>query len=162
MPSSHPHFIIQKRNFVSKFLYNAAKKVMPPISQTEEIALGCGTIGFDRDIFSGSPSLAHLNKTYNSKLSQEEQTFLDHQVNVLCSLLNDHDVSMHKDFSKEAWDYMRDEKFFGMKIPKEWGGLGFSTAAVSAVLSKLATQCFDANATVAVPNSLGPGELLVR
>ena len=57
---------------------------------------------------------------------------------------------------------MRDEKFFGMKIPKEWGGLGFSTHAVSCVLAKLATQCFDANATVAVPNSLGPGELLAR
>jgi len=36
------------------------------------------------------------------------------------------------------------------------------TKAVSAVLTKLATQCFDANATVAVPNSLGPGELLLR
>ena len=103
-----------------------------------------------------------MNKTYKSKLSAEEEEFLDHQVSELCSLLNDHEVSMQKDFSKEAWDYMRDEKFFGMKIPKEWGGLGFSTAAVSAVLSKLATQCFDANATVAVPNSLGPGELLVR
>ena len=57
---------------------------------------------------------------------------------------------------------MRNEKFFGMKIPREWGGLGFSTEAVSRVLAKLATQCFDANATVAVPNSLGPGELLVR
>jgi len=77
-------------------------------------------------------------------------------------MLNDHDVSMAKDFSREAWDYMRDEKFFGMKIPKEWGGLGFSTQAVSCVLAKLATQCFDANATVAVPNSLGPGELLAR
>ncbi len=77
-------------------------------------------------------------------------------------MLNDHDVSMSKDFTREAWDYMRDEKFFGMKIPKEWGGLGFSTQAVSCVLAKLATQCFDANATVAVPNSLGPGELLAR
>lgn len=83
-------------------------------------------------------------------------------MNELCALLNDHDVSMQKDFTKEAWDYMRDEKFFAMKIPVEWGGLGFSTHAVSAVLAKLATHCFDANATVAVPNSLGPGELLAR
>ena len=118
--------------------------------------------GFDRDIFGGSPSLKHLIDTYQPKLSPEEQSFLDHQVNHLCSLLNDHDVVTKKDFTKEAWDYMRDEKFFGMKIPKEWGGLGFSTHAVSSVLAKLATQCFDANATVAVPNSLGPGELLVR
>lgn len=118
--------------------------------------------GFDRDIFSGSPSLQHLIDTYQPKLSPEEQSFLDNQVHHLCTLLNDHEVVTKKDFSKQAWDYMRDEKFFGMKIPKEWGGLGFSTHAVSSVLAKLATQCFDANATVAVPNSLGPGELLVR
>lgn len=135
---------------------------MPPISQTEQIALGSGTIGFDRDIFTGSPSLKQLVDTYHPKVSPEEQEFIDTKVDKLCSLLNDHDVSMKKDFSKEAWDYMRNERFFGMKIPKEWGGLGFSTQAVSQVLAKLATHCFDANATVAVPNSLGPGELLAR
>jgi acyl-CoA dehydrogenase len=118
--------------------------------------------GFDRDIFTGSPSLQHLIDTYQPKISPEEESFLANQVHTLCTLLNDHDVVTKKDFSKEAWDYMRNEKFFGMKIPKEWGGLGFSTEAVSRVLAKLATQCFDANATVAVPNSLGPGELLVR
>merc|ERR1712232_1176223 len=82
--------------------------------------------------------------------------------NTLCSMINDHDVSLRKDFSKEAWDYMRSEGFFGMKIPKQWGGKGFSTKAVSMVLSKTGAHSFDANATVAVPNSLGPGELLVR
>jgi acyl-CoA dehydrogenase len=143
-------------------LYRAAKGVMPVISKTEQIALGCGTIGFDRDIFTGSPSLQHLLDTYQPKLSAEEREFLDVKVSKLCALLNDHSVVLNKDFTKEAWDYMRDEKFFGMKIPKEWGGLQFSTQAVSQVLAKLATQCFDANATVAVPNSLGPGELLAR
>lgn len=118
--------------------------------------------GFDRDIFGGSPSLQHLIDTYTPALSDEEQSFLDVQVHHLCSILSDHDVATDKDFSREAWDYMRDERFFGMKIPREWGGLGFSTHAVSTILAKLATQCFDANATVAVPNSLGPGELLVR
>jgi len=100
--------------------------------------------------------------TYKPKTSAEEQAFLDNEVSTLCSILDDHDVVSNKDFSLEAWDYMRSNKFFGMKIPKEWGGLGFSTQAVSMVLAKIATQCFDANATVAVPNSLGPGELLVR
>lgn len=149
-------------NAIDKRIYRMAKGVMPPISQTEQIALGSGTIGFDRDIFTGNPSLQHLIDTYDPKVSAEEQAFIDNQVTELCGLLNDHDVSMQRDFSKEAWDYMRDHRFFGMKIPKEWGGLGFSTHAVSQVLAKLATQCFDANATVAVPNSLGPGELLAR
>ncbi|KAL7428397.1 hypothetical protein ACHAXM_001263 [Skeletonema potamos] len=147
---------------IDKRVYRWAKGVLPPISKTENIALGCGTIGFDRDIFSGNPSLQHLITTYQPRITPEEESFLQNQVHTLCTLLNDHDVVTNKDFSKEAWDYMRDEKFFGMKIPKEWGGLGFSTEAVSRVLAKLATQCFDANATVAVPNSLGPGELLVR
>jgi acyl-CoA dehydrogenase len=147
---------------IDKRLYRMAKSVMPAISKTEQIALGCGTIGFDRDIFTGSPSLKKLVDTYQPKMSAEEQAFLDKQVNELCALLNDHDVAQNKDFTREAWDYMRDEKFFGLKIPKQWGGLGFSTQAVSSILAKLATHCFDANATVAVPNSLGPGELLAR
>jgi acyl-CoA dehydrogenase len=149
-------------NAVDKRLYRAAKGVMPAISKTEQIALGCGTIGFDRDIFTGSPSLKKLIDTYNPKLTAEEQSFLDVQVNGLCTRINDHDVVVNKDFTKEAWDYMRDEKFFGLKIPKEYGGLGFSTHAVSLILAKLSTHCMDANATVAVPNSLGPGELLAR
>jgi alkylation response protein AidB-like acyl-CoA dehydrogenase len=160
--SQQERSIVGIAHAIDKHVYRWAKSLMPPISKTEQIALGSGTIGFDRDIFSGSPSLQHLIDTYQPKLSEEEQSFLDKQVDELCLLLNDHDVSMKKDFTKEAWDYMRDERFFGMKIPKEWGGLGFSTHAVSAVLAKLATHCFDANATVAVPNSLGPGELLVR
>lgn len=167
-PQHQQHLLQQKRTIlglipaIDKRLYRLAKGVMPPISKTEQIALGCGTIGFDRDIFTGSPSLKKLVDTYNPKLSPEEQSFMDNQVNGLCALLNDHDVSVNKDFTKEAWDYMRDERFFAMKIPKEWGGLEFSTHAVSLVLAKLATHCFDANATVAVPNSLGPGELLAR
>lgn len=147
---------------LDKRLYRMARGVMPTISQTEQVALGCGTIGFDRDIFTGSPSLQHLIDTYDPKLSEEEQSFMDNEVDALCALLNDHDVSMEKDFTKEVWDYMRDKGFFALKIPKEWGGKEFSTHAVSLILCKLSTQSFDANATVAVPNSLGPGELLAR
>ena len=77
-------------------IYNFSKTLMPPISQTEQTALGCVTIGFDRDIFSGSPSLQHLVETYQPKLSKEEQSFLDNQVSTLCSLLNDHNVSLRE------------------------------------------------------------------
>jgi acyl-CoA dehydrogenase len=143
-------------------LYRAAKSVMPTISKTEQIALACGTIGFDRDIFTGSPSLKKLVDTYQPVLSAEEQAFLTDKVDHLCSLISDHEVVTNRDFNKATWDYMRSEGFFALKIPKEWGGLQFSTHAVSQILAKLATHCFDANATVAVPNSLGPGELLAR
>ena len=157
-----PGLALHSRGFLTAAAYKLAQKQMPKMSETEKVALGCGTVGFDRDIFTGSPSLKHLLDTYNPKLSAEEQAFLDHETVELCKLLDDHKVTADKDFTAEAWDYMRDKGFFGMKIPKEWGGLGFSTMCVSSVLAKLGSHCFDANATVAVPNSLGPGELLVR
>ena len=119
-------------------------------------------LGFDRDIFAGSPSLQHLLDTYKPTLSDEEKAFLANETVELCGMLDDHLVTEGKDLPAEAWDYMRDKGFFAMKIPREWGGKGFSTMAVSAVLAKLGAHCPDANATVAVPNSLGPGELLTR
>lgn len=150
------------RSLVTNAVYNLAKTMMPKISDTERTALRCGNVGFDGDILTGSPSLSKLSATYTAKLSAEETLFLNNEVNVLCQMIDDYQVIQNADLPPEAWHYMRHMGFFALKIPKEWGGKGFSTAAVSAVLSKLSSRCNDANATVAVPNSLGPGELLVR
>merc|ERR1719197_2333716 len=79
----------QSRTFLTAMGYNLAKKQMPKMSETEKIALGAGTVGFDRDIFGGSPSLQHLLDTYTPKLSAEEQSFLDNEVEELCTLLDD-------------------------------------------------------------------------
>ena len=70
----------RSRTFLTATAYNLAKKQMPKMSETEKVALGCGTVGFDRDIFGGSPSLDHLLETYTPALSEEEQAFLDHEV----------------------------------------------------------------------------------
>lgn len=149
-------------NAIDKKVYKMAKGVMPAISKTEATALACGTIGFDRDIFGGDPKLQHLVDKYKPKLTEDEKSFLDNEVTTLCNMIDDHKVRVTKDFEKEVWDYMRDKGFFALKIPKEWGGKGFSTQATSLVLCKLGTQSVDAFSTVAVPNSLGPGELLAR
>ena len=151
-----------RRTIVSSVGFRLAKKMMPKISETERIALGCGTVGFDRDIFGGSPALQPLLDSSRPSLSAEEVAFLDGQCETVCGMLNDFDVLEKKDLPGPVWAYLRDEGFFALKIPKEWGGRGFSTQAVSAVLAKLGTRCSDLNSTVAVPNSLGPGELLVR
>jgi acyl-CoA dehydrogenase len=49
-----------------------------------------------------------------------------------------------------------------MIIPKEYGGLGFSALAHSAVVAKLGSRSATAAVTVMVPNSLGPAELLLH
>ena len=67
-----------------------------------------------------------------------------------------------RDLPPEVWDFIKREKFFGMIIPKEYGGLGFSPYAHSEVVRKLSSRSLTAAVTVMVPNSLGPGELLMR
>ena len=155
---------VSRRTFVARAAYEAARKMMPKISDTERVALGCGTVGFDREIFSGKPSLENLLTTYAPlvTLTDEEKSFLANETEELCGLVDDFKVLEDKDFSDEVWRFMRRQGFFALKIPKEWGGKGFSTAATSAVLVKLGTASSDLASTVAVPNSLGPGELLVR
>merc|ERR1719421_1676155 len=98
---------VHSRSFLTGAAYNLAKKAMPKMSETEKVALGCGTVGFDRDIFGGSPSLDHLLQTYKPTLTDEEQAFLANETEELCRLVNDHDVSIDKDMPAEAWDYMR-------------------------------------------------------
>ena len=71
--SVHNNNNSSRRTFLTKMAYNASKSVMPPISETEQVALGCGTIGFDKEIFTGSPSLKSLIDTYQPKLTEEEQ-----------------------------------------------------------------------------------------
>lgn len=156
--------LIARRSFVSRSAFGLARRMMPKISETERVALGCGTVGFDRELFSGKPDFDKLVKTYGPlmKMTAEEQSFLDKETEELCAMVDDHAVLRNKDFTDETWRFMRRQGFFGLKIPKEWGGKGFSTAATSAILVKLASISSDLSSTVAVPNSLGPGELLAR
>jgi len=142
--------------------YSLAKKVMPKISPTEAAALQAGTVGFDGDLFSGTSSLAKLIEKYDIKLSADEHSFLNNEVNELCEMINDYNVSRDKDLSPEVWDFLRRKKFFGMIIPKEFGGLGFTAHGHSQVVTKIASRSASTAVTVMVPNSLGPGELLMR
>ena len=153
---------VSRRTFVARAAYEAARKMMPKISDTERVALGCGTVGFDREIFSGKPSLENL-LTYAPlvTLTDEEKSFLANETEELCGLVDDFKVLEDKDFSGRVWRFMRRQGVFCFKNSEGVGGKGFSTAATSAVLVKLGTASSDLASTVAVPNSLGPGELLL-
>lgn len=150
-----------KRNYI-KPAYDLAKKVMPKISSTENAALNAGTVGFDGSLFTGNPSLKHLVDTYSISLSADETSFMNNQVNKLCSLLDDYEIIRNRDLPEHVWKYLKDERFFGMIIPKKYGGLGFTAHGHSQVVTKIASKSGSAAVTVMVPNSLGPGELLMR
>src|SRR5690606_27247862 len=67
-----------------------------------------------------------------------------------------------KDLSPEVWQFLKEKGFFALIIPTEYGGLGFSAFAQSCAMTKLATRSITAGVTAMVPNSLGPGELLLH
>ena len=151
-----------RKSLITDRLFEVAAKVLPRMSETEKTALEAGTVWFDGDIFSGNLDWDKLNRSPAFALSNDEQTFVDGPVEKLCEMLDDWQIQQHRDLPIEVWSFMKDEKFFGLVIPKEYGGLGFSASGHSAVVTKIATRSIAAAVTVMVPNSLGPGELLLH
>jgi acyl-CoA dehydrogenase len=139
-----------------------ALKLLPNISETEKAAIEAGTVWVEGEFFSGKPNFQRiLNEPY-PQVTPEIQAFLDGPVEQVCRMASDWEIYQRKDIPPEVWDYLRQEHFFGMMIPKEYGGLGFSNLAYSAVMTKLASRSFTHVATVGVTNSLGPAKLLLR
>lgn len=152
-----------RRKIISGALLNLYRRILPPISATEQEAIDAGTVWWDGDLFSGHPDWDKLLAYPKCALSVREQDFLDRQVEQLCAMLDDWDITHNRaDLPPEVWQFIKDEGFFGMIIPKEYGGLAFSAQAHSAVIAKIASRSGTAAVTVMVPNSLGPAELLLH
>ncbi len=150
-----------RRNRVSKPIFHWAKGAMPGLSQTEREALEAGEVWWDAELFSGNPDWNKLLTVRAPVLTPEEQAFLDGPCVKLCEMLDDWTINrIDGDISPAIWDFMRKERFFGMIIAREYGGLGFSAFAHSQVVRRLSMVSIPAAVTVMVPNSLGPGELL--
>lgn len=137
-------------------------RILPTMGETERIALEAGTVWWDGELFSGKPDWSKLLDFKIQPLSTEEQAFLDDPVEELCHMLDDWQIANDRDLSPEVWDFIKSKGFLGMIIPKEHGGLGFSAQMHSAVVAKLASRSVTTAVTVMVPNSLGPGELLMH
>lgn len=140
-----------------------ARKSLPALSQTEREALAAGDIWWDGDLFSGNPDWDKLLHFAPAQLTADEQAFLAGPVDQLCGMLDDWSINVDTlDLPPDVWAFLKCHKFFGMIIPKEYGGLGFSAYAHSEVVKRIATRSITAGITVMVPNSLGPGELLLE
>ncbi|MBI2383977.1 MAG: acyl-CoA dehydrogenase [Gammaproteobacteria bacterium] len=151
-----------RRALITRPVFEGFKKVLPEMSSTEREALEAGDVWWEAEMFRGRPDWDHLLKFQYTQLTPEEQAFLDGPCEELCKMVDDWKVEYEtKDLPPEVWQYIKDKGFLAMLIKKEFGGLGFSAAAQSAVVTKLATKSITLAVTVMVPNSLGPGELLM-
>jgi acyl-CoA dehydrogenase len=152
-----------RRPLVSARLRSRLKTLLPPMSVTEREALEAGTAWWDKELFAGKPDWQWFGETALPRLTEREQAFLDNETEVLCGMLDEWQIQHElKDLPPAAWQFLKEKGFFSFIIPTEYGGLGFSAYAQSCVMTKLATRSITAAVTAMVPNSLGPGELLLE
>jgi acyl-CoA dehydrogenase len=152
-----------RRRLVSDHILAVFRRILPDMTQTEKDAIDAGTVWWDADLFSGKPDWDKLLAIPAPKLTAEEQAFVDGPCDEVCAMTNDWEVTHERqDLPPQVWQYLKDKGFFGMIIPKKYGGLGFSALAHSAVVMKLSTRSNALGVSVMVPNSLGPAELLLH
>ncbi len=158
-----PNLIEFRREKITKPLLDVYRKMLPSMSDTEREALEAGNVWWEGELFSGMPEWDRLMSYPAPKLSEEEQAFLDGPCEELCRMIDDWEICHERaDMPKEVWDYIIEQKFFAMIIPKQYGGLEFSAYANACVIMKLASRSATASSTIGVPNSLGPAELLLH
>ena len=166
---STPVSIIFLLPFIRKYLTTVfilklirKKNLLPQISETEEVALNAGNVWVESEFFTGKPNFIRIIKEPYSEISDEEQRFINNEVEELCNMVTDQQIHELQDLPHNVWEYIRKKGFFGMIIPKRYGGLEFSPIAQSKIVAKLATRSQVLSITVMVPNSLGPAELLLK
>jgi acyl-CoA dehydrogenase len=157
----NPTFL--RRALMARPLLAFFRRLLPHVSQTEQEALEAGTVWWEGELFSGAPDWQKLLSYPKPELTAEEQAFLDGPVETLCEMMNEWEITHElNDLPPRAWQFIKDQGFLGLIIPREYGGKGYSALAHSEVVTKLTTRGSTAAITVMVPNSLGPAELLLH
>ena len=152
-----------RKSLLTKPLLRAYRRVLPTMSPTEKEALAAGTVWWEGELFSGRPHWEKLLGIPKPELTPEERTFLKGPVETLCAMLDDWKITHEwADLPPEVWDFLKTHRFFALIIPKSYGGLEFSSYAHSEILLRIAARSITAASVVAVPNSLGPAELLLH
>ncbi|MCZ6585438.1 MAG: acyl-CoA dehydrogenase [Gammaproteobacteria bacterium] len=152
-----------RREYLTQPLLDIFRTMVPSLSRTERDALESGSVWWEGELFSGIPDWSKLTQLPAPKLTDDEQAFLDGPTEALCRMLDDWEVTHELlDMPEKVWAYIKQERFFAMIIPAEYGGLGFSPLANSMILTKIASRNTTAASTIGVPNSLGPAELLLH
>lgn len=152
-----------RRTYLTLPVLKLYQRLLPQLSDTEQVALDAGTVGWEGELFSGKPRWNKLLRQRTPELSVEERAFIDGPVEELCDMVDAWEISHHRaDLPNHIWEHLKEHRFFGLIIPKEYGGNGFSALAHRAVLQKVSGISAEVSSSIAVPNSLGPAELLLH
>jgi len=153
---------LARRPLVARHVMRAMAPIFPSMSETERVALEAGTVWWDAELFTGAPDWRKLVQHRAPGLTEREKAFLENEVEEVCRMVDNEEIDRVGDLDEATWGFLKTKGFFGMIIPEEFGGLGFSAEANSAIVAKVSSRSVTLAVTVMVPNSLGPAELLLH
>lgn len=138
---------------ISKKIFNFIKNKIPKISSTELIALRSGNTSIDRSILLGKIDFPKKN-TFKNKFPESK----------LNELLNSYDgTKIYPNNNSNYWiNYLAKNKYFSFLIDESYGGIKLNVNEISNILTKIASVDPALGVVTMVPNSLGPGELLIH
>ena len=139
---------------------NLLKNSLPKISETEWQALEAGSVWIDGEFFNGNPDFKRILGEAYSTLPAEEQAFLDGPCQELIDMFDRYEVAESRVVPEHVMQFLKDQGFMGMLIPKQYGGLEFSTQGISSVMAKLSPYSVMVGTLIVIPNSLGAAELI--
>ncbi|HSE00553.1 MAG TPA: acyl-CoA dehydrogenase, partial [Burkholderiales bacterium] len=148
--------------FAALMNFVKTRKLLPRISDTERQALEAGQVWIDGEIFGGNPDFQKMLAENYNKLAVEEQAFLDGPTEEVCRMIDRYEITRTRRAPEPVLAYLKKQGFFGLLIPKEYGGKGFSTLLRSCVMAKLSPVSTIINTYVLIPNSLGAAELILH
>ncbi len=114
---------------MASWLIAYARRLVPQMSATEREALEAGTVWADRELFSGKPDFERLLSEPWPRLRREEQAFLDGPVEEVCRMVDETEVERARTLPPEVVSFLCRHGFFGLTVPREYGGQAFSALA---------------------------------
>lgn len=148
-----------RQQYLMEKILNWFKGNVIALSATEKEMIEAGDVGFEKGLFQGKLDWKQLLDLPPELLTSEEKNFLNTQVETLCGRLNEKNIHENNGLSEQVWQYLKAERFFGLIIPKNYGGLGFSSYAHSAIMMKINTRSI--SAALSMMASLLPTQLLI-
>ena len=153
-----------RRDFITKPIFSWARGVLPAMSDTEREALEAGDVWWDADLFTGNPDWEKLLAVAPATLTPEEQAFLNGPVDELCAHARrlEDQLGMARPAARglglhQARKILRHDHSEGI-----WRARLLALCAFRSGAQDCRPRSVTAAVTVMVPNSLGPGELLMR
>lgn len=144
-----------------KRLFQFAKKTLPKISKTEQIALESGTVGIERSVFQGIMNSKTLRKYKLAEPTDIDKEMFSKLPNIIKSV-DESSILMNRLTPKNHpfWNQAKKDGFFSLIVPEEYGGKKMSASGLSKLLQRLSSVSASLPVHVMVPNSLGPAELI--